>query len=246
LIVVDDGSRDGTGEMIRSLPDPRLRYHYQANQGVSVARNRGIEAARGEWIAFLDSDDLWYPQKLETQMRQLEKDGLSWSHTDEIWIRRGKRVNPKKKHAKPSGRIYLDCLPLCAVSPSTALIHGSVLEKAGAFDPLLPVAEDYDLWLRIASRHSISFCSAALTEKHGGHEDQLSSSFLGMDRFRVRALRKHLNSPWLNGDEKKATREMFEQKCRVLINGYGKHGKTPVADYYKRLLELSFTERSFS
>jgi glycosyltransferase involved in cell wall biosynthesis len=243
LIVVDDGSTDCTEDFIGSVKDKRLLYFYQANCGVSNARNLGIEKSGGEWIAFLDSDDIWFSEKLEKQLEQTQKDKLMWCHTEEIWIRRGKRVNPKKKHEKPRGRIYLESLPLCAVSPSTVMIHKSVLRETGLFDPLLPVAEDYDLWLRIASRYPISFCETPLIEKYGGHADQLSASFLGMDRFRLRALRKQINSPHLSREEKHATLETALRKCEILILGYEKHGKNVVADYYKSVMKTLTPQR---
>jgi len=87
IIVIDDGSTDDTGTLVKSqYPDVKL--YRQSNHGVSHARNRGIESANGEWIAFLDSDDAWYPGKLEAQLRELERNpSIRLCHTDEHWIR---------------------------------------------------------------------------------------------------------------------------------------------------------------
>jgi glycosyltransferase involved in cell wall biosynthesis len=124
VIVVDDGSTDNTREIVRrQFPD--ARYLFQQNKGVSSARNTGIAAANGNWIALLDSDDHWEPDKLKQQ---------KICHSDEIWIRNGRRVNPMKKHAKQGGHIFRQCLPLCVISPSAVLIHRDLFNEVGLFD----------------------------------------------------------------------------------------------------------------
>ena len=121
IIVIDDGSTDHTASIIKSFAE--VQYIYQKNQGVSHARNNGIDIAQYEWIAFLDSDDLWLPNKLERQFEALTKQKhIQFCHTDEIWIRNGKRVNPMKKHMKHGGFIFPHCLPLCVISPSSVLV----------------------------------------------------------------------------------------------------------------------------
>ncbi len=236
LIVVDDGSTDGTTEVLKRYGD-RLIYTYQANRGVSVARNRGIELARGEFIAFLDSDDLWLPKKLHIQVAFMDRHPEAQiCYTDEIWVRRGVRVNPKKKHAKYSGWIYPYCLPLCIISPSSALMRRGLFEEVGTFDTRLPVCEDYDLWLRVASRFPVFLIPQRLIVKRGGHPDQLSQRSWGNDRYRVMALVKILESGVLNPQMQKITSEEFHRKCRVLINGYRKRGKKEEAKDYLEFL----------
>jgi glycosyltransferase involved in cell wall biosynthesis len=219
VIVVDDGSSDLTRDLIeRSYPG--VDYHYQPNLGVSGARNAGIDLAKGDWLAFLDSDDEWLPGKLAAQCQALDRyPGYRICHTDEIWIRRNRRVNPMHKHAKSGGWIYQKCLPMCVVSPSSALIHKSVLRQVGMFDEDLPACEDYDLWLRICSTYPVLFLDQLLLRKYGGHADQLSRKFWGMDRFRVRALEKILSTGSLTPDQRVATREALLHKLRILHTG---------------------------
>lgn len=237
LIVVDDGSTDDTEEVLTSN-DERLIYIYQVNRGVSAARNRGIELARGEFIAFLDSDDLWLPTKLQVQIAFVDQHHEAQiCYTDEVWIRHGVRVNAKKKHAKYSGWIYPYCLPLCIISPSSVLIRRGFFEEVGTFDPQLPVCEDYDLWLRVTSRIPVFFIPQRLIVKRGGHPDQLSQRSWGNDRYRVRALVKILESGILDPQMRELTIKELHRKCQILVNGYQKRGNEEEAKYYRELLE---------
>jgi len=235
IIVVDDGSDDTTGDLVCSRY-PEVKYLHQPNLGVSAARNLGIRESSSSWIAFLDSDDEWLPGKLETQQKAVfNNPATRVCHTDEIWIRNGKRVNSMKKHAKPGGWIFDQCLPLCCVSPSSILIHCGVLDDVGLFDESLPVCEDYDLWLRIFSRYPVLLVHQQLLKKYGGHDDQLSQKYWGMDRFRVQAMDKLLERGRLNQNQIQATKNMLEQKLAVLINGYSKRNKMDQVDICNRL-----------
>lgn len=219
IVVIDDGSTDSTRSMVER-DYPGVAYHYQQNRGVSAARNTGIARAGGDWIAFLDSDDEWLPGKLAAQHEAIcGHPEYRVCHTDEIWVRRGKRVNPMRKHAKSGGWIYEKCLPLCVISPSSVLIHESVFMQVGGFDESLPACEDYDLWLRICSVYPVLFVDQFLLRKYGGHSDQLSRKFWGMDRFRVLALEKMMNSGWLGEESRAATRAVLLEKLRILHGG---------------------------
>jgi glycosyltransferase involved in cell wall biosynthesis len=215
-----------------------VRVLRQDQAGVSAARNLGIQTSASEWIAFLDSDDTWMPRKLARQIEALEREPeYPLCHTGEIWIRNGCRVNPMKKHAKAGGWIFRNCLPLCVISPSSAMIRRKLLMDLGGFDPSLPACEDYDLWLRICSRHPVLFLPEPLITKVGGHEDQLSRKHWGMDRFRVRALEKLLGdaSLQLSKEDRKAAAETLIAKLEVLENGARKRGKAEAAmDYRQR------------
>lgn len=226
IIVVDDGSVDGT-DVYLDENYPQVTLIKQANQGVSAARNAAIQQARGDWIALLDSDDQWLDNKLKQQLAELDKTGLKVCHTDEIWIRNGVRVNQMNKHKKRGGKIFQHCLPLCAMSPSSIVIHRSVFEELGTFDESLPACEDYDLWLRIAAHYEVAYIERPLIKKYGGHDDQLSRQFWGMDRFRVIALDNLLSNPdnvtSLNEQDYEAALAMLIKKTKILLKGAVKH-----------------------
>ena len=198
LLIIDDGSTDNTEEIVRSFGD-RVKYHHQANKGISASRNLGLRLAKGDYIAFLDSDDLWKKAKLRMQMNLMEHlSGTKVCYTEEMWIRKGIRVNPKKKHQKHSGWIFDKVLPLCLLSLSSALFEREVFEEVGHFDEELPVCEDYDFGIRVAQKFPVHLIPRPLIVKRGGHLDQLSKKFWGMDRFRIKALEKfwrHLLHP---------------------------------------------------
>lgn len=237
LIVVDDGSTDETQSLLKSYPAGAIKILHQPHSGVSTARNRGVAAAAGAFIAFLDSDDYWYPKKLSAQVAFFEKnpDALI-CQTEEIWIRNGRRVNPKAKHKKPSGMIFTPSLELCLISPSAVMMRKSLLAKVDGFDESLPACEDYDLWLRITCRYPVHLIETPLIVKTGGHEDQLSRA-TGLDKYRIYALKKILQSDFLTPKQIQDAEAMLKKKCRIYADGCAKHGRRTVAAYYYRLAE---------
>ncbi len=236
LIVVDDGSTDETEALVKKY-EKSVKYIQQPNMGVSTARNKGISASAGPFIAFLDSDDYWLPEKLSAQIEffNANPDALI-CQTEEIWIRDGKRVNPKKKHKKPSGMIFIPSLALCLISPSAVMMRKNLLAKVDSFDESLPACEDYDLWLRVSCRYPVHLIDKPLVVKTGGHDDQLSSS-TGLDKYRIYALKKILRSDFLTPAQYQAAENMLKKKCRIYADGCTKHGRRTVATYYYRLAE---------
>ena len=237
LIVVDDGSTDGTAEEIKRYGGRVKLLQHPVNKGVSAARNKGILDARGKYVAFLDSDDLWVKGKLKIQVTFLEDNPhYPVCYTDEIWIRKGKRVNPMLKHAKYSGWIFEKCLPLCIISPSSVMIKRALFSKVGIFDEALPVCEDYDLWLRISARFPIFFIDRKLIIKRGGHPDQLSQRSWGNDRYRVIALEKLLSEPYIGSEEREMIFKEMKKKCSVLYKGFLKRGNVIEAGQYQEIM----------
>jgi len=234
ILVVDDGSTDETPATLAQLEDLKVLRH-PARRGVAAARNSGIAAARGEWLAFLDSDDLWLPEKLARQMAYLEKrPGLLMCQTDETWVRRGVKVNKPLSHRKVAGKIFLPSLARCMVSPSAVILHRRLLVEHGGFDEDLPAAEDYDLWLRLTWRFEVGLVEEPLIIKRGGHADQLSAQW-GLDRFRIQALVKLLANPDLPEPYAQAARRTLTAKCAIYAQGCDKRGKHAEARFYRDL-----------
>jgi glycosyltransferase involved in cell wall biosynthesis len=237
LIIIDDGSTDDTAESLKKSARPFM-YRFQENQGVSHARNQGLLSARGKWIAFLDSDDLWLPKKLESQLRFLsENPEACICQTEEIWIRNGRRVNPGKKHQKFSGDVFVPSLKLCLVSPSAVMIRNDLFEQVGLFDETLPACEDYDLWLRIAARFPIFLLDQPLVIKRGGHPDQLSRTTQALDRLRIQSLVKLLRSGQLTDGQYTAAFKELQIKCRIYGQGCLKRGRAEEGHDYVGLPE---------
>ncbi len=236
LLVIDDGSSDSTKAVVESFPSPVV-YFYQNHKGVSAARNLGIKLSQGSYVAFLDSDDLWKPDKITVQMSLMKSlPQTKVCYTEEIWIRNSVFVNPKKKHKKYSGWIFEKVLPLCLLSLSSALFCRSVFREAGTFDEDLPACEDYDFGIRVALRYPIHLITKPLIVKRGGHPDQLSHKYWGMDSFRVKALEKIFQME-LSSQQREQVRMEILKKCNILVAGFGKRNKKSEVDYYSGLIE---------
>lgn len=225
LIVVDDGSTDHTARVVAEFNDPRLTGMHQENKGVSAARNLGISASSGQYIALLDSDDYWLPDKLRLQLEFMRESGMRISQTDEIWIRDGVRVNPKNKHAKLAGWFLERSLDLCLISPSCVMLQRDLWEELGPFDTRLPACEDYSLWLRVGVRHPCGLLPGALTVKTGGHADQLSRKIIGLDLYRIYAMLDLWESMALSVEQKNVLRRALQERSRLYVQGCIKHGK---------------------
>lgn len=235
LIVVDDGSEDETAPNLQKYGS-RIRLLRQARRGVAAARNFGVRSSSGEYLAFLDSDDLWRPEKLKAQVSFMAANPeLEICQTEEIWIRRGVRVNPKRRHRKPSGDIFRPSLDLCLVSPSAVMIKRALFERVGGFDEAFPVCEDYDLWLRVAVDTPVPLMPLPLVIKRGGHADQLSHSTWGLDRFRILALQKLLRSA-IDEEKRRWVLQMLERKVAILAQGARKRGNESAAAGYLEIL----------
>ena len=238
IIVVDNGSSDGTLKFLRE------QYHKitiltEKKIGVSSARNKGIKKSINQWIALLDSDDAWHPRKLEIQTSMLDSALKEYNliHTDEVWFRNNKHINQMKKHKKQGGYIFERCLSLCCISPSSVLFKKNILDKVGLFDESLPVCEDYDMWLKICSSEEVLFAQDKLTYKYGGHKDQLSKSYWGMDRFRIKSIENIIKNFDLTYKQKKQAKKELIKKLKIIINGAFKRNNLSIVNEFSTKLE---------
>jgi|GEM_PF-176230 len=234
VIVIDDGSTDATLDLVKTYADRIDIISLEENVGVSAARNRGLLSATGDWIAFLDSDDLWLPQKIEKQLSLVANQSFAVVHCDELWIRDGKQLDQLSKHQKAGGDQFKRCLERCIISPSAALVHRHVFESIGLFDEQLLACEDYDFWIRCCDTYQVGFVDSPLIIKFGGHADQLSHAYWGMDRMRVFALEKYLRL---------CTDESFAKKS---IGSFKKanesHISTTVSSKSRKQMEFILTD----
>ena len=174
VIIVDDGSTDGTEDVVASIEDPRIRYiALKENQGVAHARNVGIREARYEYIAFLDSDDEWLPNKLKRQMKKMQAvpnefamvycrmSGLMRNRTDRF-------VCPQRDYVKEilEGNLFQPLLFQNVIGTPTIVVRKECLEQVGGFKEALRCLEDWELILRIARRWKIGFVDEILVEVH--------------------------------------------------------------------------------
>jgi len=238
IVIVDDGSTDGTKKLITSYKDKRINYFYQQNHGVAYTRNRGLEKSKGEFITFLDSDDWWDPEKLQKAVEYINRfPQIKIFHTEEIWYKNSHLLEQRSKHKKPTGFVYKNSLPLCCISISTAVIHRGVFDSIGLFDESMEACEDYDFWIRTTAGYEVKLIPEALTLKDGGRPDQLSSRVWGLDRFRIKALEKALSSGSLSPEYYGLTLKELKKKCSIFAEGCEKRGKIKESEYYLKLPE---------
>ncbi len=199
--------------------------------------------AESQWLCFLDSDDTWEREKLAKQVAFHKRNrDILISYTDETWIRDGYHVKLPKKFAKSHDNLYERSLSHCIIAPSSVMIEKKLFDSVGGFDESLEVCEDYDLWLRLMKEHAIGLVNEPLINKYGGHKDQLSFKYWGMDRFRIRSLEAlHVRYK----DDEKLLHVMIE-KYNLLLKGAQKHERFDDAFHYEqRLGELNFLTKIF-
>ncbi|MEW5767211.1 MAG: glycosyltransferase [bacterium] len=202
IIVVDDGSTDNTREVLAPYQD-RIRYIHQENAGPSPAKNKGIKEARGEFVAFLDADDIWLPEKLALQMEVFENDpevslvhanvvrfGENWTELEEAqWQER--IASPRRRF---TGYIFQPLLMQNLICTSAAVVKKSCFlddGEVGFFDQELVRAEDHDLWLRIARKYKIGYVDRLLV-RHRDHHGTLSENIDAFYEARFLVFNRHV------------------------------------------------------
>ncbi|GAB1796148.1 glycosyltransferase family 2 protein [Priestia megaterium] len=212
IIVVDDGSTDNTGNVVEHLSNElidtcTIRYHYQENQGVSAARNAGLLLAEGDFIALLDSDDMWLPYKL---LKQIEL----FSQDSEVGLVCGQFINRVYEQNTYSdyvgirnlykGNVFKELLKGNFIGTTSVIMRKEVIEEVGLFDRELPLAEDYDLWLRISKKYKISYIGEPVFVKRFNGVSNISGGrSQKMHNFTRKVVTFHLEDSNLDFDFKK-------------------------------------------
>lgn len=232
-IVVVDGLNDTSQSLMASYKSygDKIRYYHQKPSGVAAARNLGISVARGELVAILDADDIWYPEKLSTQVPALlafPEAGLTFSgrivfnangvvtssyvHSLGHWFD-GHRIGATEL---AYGSLYRELLRANDIMTSSVVVRKSVLDKVGVFDETFAIAEDYDLWLRIAREYKLLFVNRVLTQ-YREHPDGLSGP-TGIREFRwasasIRVREKHLRNNWIPAECQSLVKRVMAERC---------------------------------
>jgi glycosyltransferase involved in cell wall biosynthesis len=259
LIIADDGSTDNTEKNLERYtekytratrprgPVPRplhgpvyepvyLKLRHSGMPG--LVRNKGSQAARGRYLAFLDSDDLWLPQKLELQMRLLQTDTGNplLCHTREKWLRAGKEISQAGQKHRREGDIFADALVKCVIGPSTLVVEKAFFENHGGFREDLEIAEDYELWLRMSFTQPVLYVDKALTIKRAAvrgpdEEDNLSAKYGHIEIFRIKALRDLIDKGFFSSRTENHTENYAKNHAE---NYEENHTKNHTENYAKK------------
>jgi len=252
LIIIDDASEDSTPELIKDYAKksqiPIIYHRNPERLGPAASRNIGIKLAKGKFIAFLDSDDWFLPEKLEKQLNFFQKNPSFYLvQTEERWYKQGKRIFPKRIHRKAKGFFFHRAVRLCVVSMSTVMVKKELFKEVGVFDPGFPVCEDYEFWLGVSLRFPVGLIEEELVEKDGGRPDQLSAT-KGLDYYRTLALiklfRNHFSE--LTPEQKLLLYKEALKKFRIFFKGALKYGNLGKAFELKKEFENTFSHSLLS
>jgi glycosyltransferase involved in cell wall biosynthesis len=194
IIIIDDGSRDNTKDIVAEFNDPRIMYCYQKNQGQPKAKNRGICESSGELVAFLDADDVWLPSKLAKQVALFSNPEVGVVYSRRKWIDPSGKIISGNERALRKGSILNYIFVDNFICFSSSVLRRSYLEEVGYFDESLPMGIDYDLWIRLASVCKFDFVEEPLVLYRTGHAN-LSKNTLKRYECAQAIMRKNLSDP---------------------------------------------------
>ena len=236
LILADDCSTADISEAVDLVKQNNQSYlRLPENSGPAAARNLAVQHSQGEYLAFLDSDDHWLPEKISKQVLfHQENPEYKISQCREIWYRNKKRVNPAKKHEMQSGNLFANAVDYCVISSSSIFMTKELYEFHGGYPEKYRICEDYALWLKITAQEQIGLVEEKLTVKHGGHTDQLSASEPALDRYRLEALLE-LNKDNLSKEQQEIVDTAIKNKAKILYLG-AKKRNLPEAERYATLI----------
>jgi len=171
LVIIDDGSTDNTKENLSSLlKDKRITYFWQENLGQPKAKNRGIQLAKGEFIAFLDADDAWLPEKLEKQLPVFDKDlEIGITYTGLQIMNENGQLGEIRQCKKLKGNVFKESLYQTIPPFSSTIVRKTVLKEVGLFNEHIPLAIDFELWLRVSMRYQFNYIDEPLLFYRTGH-----------------------------------------------------------------------------
>lgn len=242
LIVVDDASTDGTEEIVKGFQDPRIRYiRHDKNRGASAARNTGVKAAKGGFIAFQDSDDEWFPEKLEKQMKAFEaaSPDVGIVYTGFWRLEGNKKIytpSPFLKHKE--GAIHKDLLKGSFVSTQTIVVRKECFKKAGLFDETLPRLQDWELVLRLSKHYKFKHIDEALLNAYFTPYSISASNKSHIKAFES-IITKHFED--FNKNKKILAKHYFSIGIFLCIDGEFKKGR----NYFLKAIKLNPTNISY-
>ncbi|KKP95275.1 MAG: Glycosyl transferase family 2 [Candidatus Moranbacteria bacterium GW2011_GWD2_36_12] len=212
ILVCDDGSTDDTYEKVSAIKDPRIRWIPGGRGGrPAIPRNNGIREAKGEWLAFLDSDDEWLPEKLEKQLKLIEKENVKAASSDALRLIPGQGIIGNYLSFKKNRISFDDMLKVNEIITSSTIVHRSLFDEAGGFpeDEALKTIEDYAFWLRVATQTDFAY----LIEPLIIYRDDAANSVRGIVESNVWKQRKEVFNDFIVWGKKRKNIEEFLKKA---------------------------------
>lgn len=222
IIIIDDGSFFQAKDILKNYKNNIKIIRHEKNKGVSASRNTGILASSSKYIAFLDSDDIFLPEKLELQINFMKENNYQISHTNEFWYKKDRFINQNKKSKRYGGKILDKILDKCRVSPSSLIVERKVFEKSGLFDETLDVCEDYEISLRFALHYEIGYLDKNLIIKRAIEENSLSAAINHIEHIRYNILKNFYKKyeDRFNREEKEALLCELQRKNSIIKENF--------------------------